>query len=60
VNTLPLVLLFIFAGVALMVILGERFARPPDPGRLQTLRRLLVPLVGLMLVLSLLMHYVRN
>ncbi len=57
-NNLLLILLFVFAGVALMVTLGERFARTPDPSRLQALRRLLVPLVGLMLVLSLVMHYV--
>jgi len=41
-----------------MVTLLERFARPVDPQRLHRLQRWLVPLVGLMLVLSLLNYYV--
>jgi len=53
-----LVLLAIFAGVALMVVLGERFAAPADPRRMQQLRRWLIPLVGLMLLLSLLDFYI--
>ena len=56
-NNLLLILLFIFAGVALMVVLGERFAQPADPRRIRQLRRWLMPLVGLMLVLSLLDYY---
>lgn len=56
-NTLLLILLLIFGGVALMVVLGERFAKPADPQRLQQLQRWLLPLVGLMLVLSLFKHY---
>ena len=56
-NTLLLALLLIFAGVALMVVLGERFAQPSDPQRLRQLQRWLLPLVGLMLVLSLVQHY---
>jgi hypothetical protein len=56
-NNLLLLLLLIFGGVALMVVLGERFAKPPDPERMAQLRRWLIPLVGLMLVLSLLNHY---
>ncbi len=51
-NNLVMVLLLIFAGVALMVVLGERFASPADPERMRQLRRWLIPLVGLMLVLS--------
>lgn len=57
-NNLVLILFCIFAGVALMVVLGERFASPADPRRLQQLRRWLLPLVGLMLVLSLVHYYV--
>lgn len=57
-NNVVLVLLFIFGGVALMVVLGERFAKPADPARMQQLRRWLIPLVGLMLVLSLVDYYV--
>ena len=56
-NTLLLVLSLIFGGVALMVVLGERFAQPADPQRLRQLQRWLLPLVGLLLVLSLVDHY---
>lgn len=57
-NNLLLLLLMIFGGVALMAALGERFAKPADPERLAQLRRWLIPLVGLMLVLSLADHYI--
>jgi hypothetical protein len=40
-----------------MVILGERFARPADPEQAARLSRWLWPLVGLMLLLSLLDYY---
>lgn len=56
-NNLLLLLLFIFAGVALMVILGERFAQPADPKKMRKLQRWLLPLVGVMLLLSLLDYY---
>ena len=56
-GNLLLLLVLIFAGVGLMVVLGERFGGSPDPQRLQQLRRWLMPLVGLMLVLSLLKYY---
>ena len=56
-NNLVMVLLLIFAGVALMVVLGERFASPADPERMRQLRRWLIPLVGLMLVLSVADYY---
>jgi hypothetical protein len=54
-----LLLLAIFAGVALMAIVSRRFSGREDPGRMQQLQRWLIPLVGLMLVLSLVDHYVR-
>ena len=57
-DTLLLLLLLIFGGVALMVVLGERFAKPVDSARMDQLRRWLIPLVGLMLVLSLVNYYV--
>jgi hypothetical protein len=57
-NNVLLILLFIFGGVALMVVLGERFAKPADPQRMQQLRRWLMPLVGVMLLLSLVDFYV--
>lgn len=56
-GNLLLILLLIFAGVGLMVILGERFGSTPDQQRLHQLRRWLMPLVGLMLVLSLVKYY---
>jgi hypothetical protein len=56
-SNLFLILLLIFAGVGLMVFLGERFGGSPDPRRMQQLRRWIMPLVGLMLVLSLLNYY---
>lgn len=57
-NNVMLILLLIFGGVALMVVLGERFAKPADPQRMRQLRRWLMPLVGVMLVLSLIDFYV--
>lgn len=57
-NNLLLILLLVFGGVALMVVLGERFAKPADPARMQQLRRWLIPLVGVMLLLSLVDFYV--
>ena len=56
-NDLLLLLLLIFVGVALMVVLGERFAKPVEPERMRRLNRWLYPLVGLMLVLSLVRFY---
>ncbi len=56
-DNLLLILLFVFGGVALMVVLGERFGSPADPRRARQLRRWILPLVGLSLVLSLLQHY---
>jgi hypothetical protein len=53
-----LILLLVFGGVGLMVVLGERFAKPADPRRTQQLRRWLMPLVGVMLLLSLIDYYV--
>lgn len=56
-NDLLLLLLLIFVGVALMVVLGERFAKPIEPERMRRLSRWIYPLVGLMLVLSLVRFY---
>lgn len=53
-NTLFLILLFIFGGVALLVLLGEKFARPMEPEKMQKLSRWLFPLVALSIVLHLL------
>jgi cadmium resistance protein CadD (predicted permease) len=51
-SNLLLLLLAIFVGVGLMVVLGERFAKPADPQQMRKLQRWLVPLIGIMLVLS--------
>lgn len=55
--TLLLILLAIAAGVALLVLLGERHFRPLSPRQQQRLQRWLWPLVGASLVLALLDHY---
>lgn len=57
-SNLLLVLLGIFAGVALMVVVLERFASPMEPDRMRRLQRWILPLVGLMLLLSLIDYYV--
>lgn len=51
-NTLIVILLCVFAGVALMVVLGERFAKPMEPEQMQRLSRWIMPLVALAIVLS--------
>jgi hypothetical protein len=56
-GNLLLFLLLIFVGVALMVVLGERFAMPADPQQMRKLQRWIYPLVGLALLLSLLKFY---
>ncbi|MDO8861435.1 hypothetical protein Q6D67_06950 [Haliea sp. E1-2-M8] len=56
-NNLLMLLLFIFGSVALMVFLGERYAKPADLERMARMRRWLIPLVGVMLLLSLLDFY---
>ena len=57
-STLVLLLLFVFAGVALMVVLGERFAKPADPEKMARLSRWIYPLVGVSILLALLDSYV--
>jgi|TARA_R110001599_G_scaffold69414_17_gene195689 cadmium resistance protein CadD (predicted permease) len=57
VTQLLLLLVLVFSAVALMVVLGERFARPMPAERVRRLQRWLLPLVGLMLLLSLASQY---
>lgn len=57
-TNLLIILLCIFGGVGLMAVLGERFAKPADSQRMAQLSRWVWPLVGLMLVLSLIDYYV--
>jgi cadmium resistance protein CadD (predicted permease) len=56
-DNLLVILVVIFSGVAFMVMLGERFAKPADPEKMQKLQRWILPLVGLSLVLSLVRYY---
>jgi hypothetical protein len=56
-SNLLLILLLLSIGVALMVVLGERFAKPMDSASQQKLSRWLMPLVGFALVLSLIKYY---
>ena len=56
-NTLLMLLLFIFGGVALMVVLGERFAKPMEPGKLQKITRWILPLVGLSIFIQMLRYW---
>ncbi len=56
-ENLLILLLLVFAGVALMVVLGERFAAPLEPERLRRVQRWILPLVGVALVLSLARYY---
>ena len=56
-NTLFLLLLFIFGGVALMVVLGERFAKPMEPGQMQRLSRWILPLVAVAIVLQMINYF---
>jgi len=51
-------MLAVFAGLVVMVTVLERFASPVSPQRMRQLQRWLIPLVGLMLVLSLVDFYV--
>ena len=56
-TNLVLILLAVFASVALMVVLGERFAKPMDPARLHRITRWIIPLVALSIVISLVRYY---
>ena len=51
-GNLLIILLFVFAGVAAMVVLGDRFGKPQDPEKMARIQRWIMPAVGLMLVLS--------
>jgi hypothetical protein len=55
---LLILLLLIFAGVAIIAVVSKRFSAPADSQRMQQLQRWLMPLVGVMLVLSLLNYYI--
>ena len=56
-NTLFILLLFIFGGVALMVILGERFAKPMEPEQMQRISRWILPLVAVAIIIQMLRYW---
>ena len=56
-NSLLLILLFIFGGVALMVVLGEKFAKPMEPEKLQRISRWIIPLVALSIVIQMFRYW---
>jgi hypothetical protein len=56
-NTLFMLLLFIFGGVALMVVLGEKFAKPMEPEKLQKITRWILPLVGIAIVVQMIRYW---
>jgi cadmium resistance protein CadD (predicted permease) len=56
-TNLMIILGLLFAGVVLMVVLGERFAKPADDQKVAQLSRWLMPLVGLSIVLALIKQY---
>ncbi len=56
-TNLFLLLLAIFGGVALMVVVLERFGSPMEPDKQARLARWIWPLVGISIVLAILNHY---
>jgi hypothetical protein len=56
-NTLFVLLLFIFGGVALMVVLGERFAKPMEPEKVQKLSRWIIPLVAVAIIFQMINYF---
>lgn len=51
-NNLILILLMVFGGVALMVVFLDRFAKPMEPEKVARISKWIMPLVGIMLLLS--------
>jgi cadmium resistance protein CadD (predicted permease) len=56
-NNLILILLLIFGGVALMVVLGGKFAKPMEPEKMQKLSRWIMPLVIISIIVQLIYVY---
>ncbi len=56
-NTLILILLFIFGGVALMVVLGGKFAKPMEPDKMQKLSRWIMPLIIISIIIQIIYVY---
>lgn len=58
-NNLVILLLMIFGGVALMVVLGERFAKPADAEQMARLQRWIWPLLGLAAVAGAVQYFMQ-
>ncbi len=58
-TNLVMLLLAIFAGVALLAWLLGRFGGEADPARTQRIARWIYPLVGLSLLLSMLQYFLQ-
>ena len=56
-NTLVVILLFIFGGVALMVVVGEKFAKPMEPEQLRRITRWILPLVALSILIQMFRYW---
>jgi len=56
-NTLFLLLLFIFGGVALMVVLGERHAKPMDPEKMHKITRWIIPLIAISIIIQMFRYW---
>jgi cadmium resistance protein CadD (predicted permease) len=56
-DTLILLLLFIFAGVALMVVLGKKFAKPVESEKLHKFTRWIIPLVALSIIIQMFRYW---
>lgn len=56
-KNLLLLLLFIFGGVALMVVLGERFAKPMEPEKVARLSRWIIPLVAVAIIVQMINYF---
>ncbi|KAA1194456.1 hypothetical protein F0M18_03235 [Pseudohalioglobus sediminis] len=56
-SNLVMVLIAIFGGLALLVVILERTAKPMEPEQMQRISRWILPLVGLSLLLGALRHF---
>ena len=56
-NTLFLLLLFIFGGVALIALLTEKFASPMEPEKMRKLSRWFISLVALSIIIRLIQYW---
>lgn len=56
-NNLIVILLLIFGGVALMVVLGGKFAKPMEPDKMHKLSRWIMPLVIISIIIQMIYVY---